>query len=154
MAQCKFTSQRIRVLDGDCHVVRLNPGDIWENAELISIRDTFVFLFHNMGVTSFGVDLKGVKHLPSGFFGLLHDWHDRGAVVRLYAPGREITGMLWFRQFFRRLAEGTYIFDATIGCVPSETSAIHTDVEHHLVAAVETMCLQTHFKSNSQSLLV
>lgn len=154
MAQCKFTAQRIRVLDGDCHVVKLNPGDIWENAELISIRDTFVFLFQNMGVTSLGVDLKGVKHLPSGFFGLLHDWYDRGAGVRLYAPGREITGMLWFRQFFRCLHEDTYIFDATVGSVPSETTAKNSGIEHHLIAAVESMCLQAHFKSHNQSLPV
>jgi hypothetical protein len=46
-----------------------------------------------------------VKYIPSGFFGMLYDWHDQGVSVRLYSPQPHVENMLWFRQFFDRVDE-------------------------------------------------
>jgi hypothetical protein len=141
MARCKFTSQRVRVLDDGCHVVRLDAGEIWENAELIAIRDTFLFLHQNVGISSMGVDLLGVKYLPSGFFGLLYDWHERGVSIHLYSPEQEIAKMLWYRQFFRPVRDNGHVLDSTFGGIPAESQTIAIDKNHHLVADTDNLRL-------------
>lgn len=44
-----------------------------------------------------------VKYIPSGFFGMLFDWHDQGTMrIRLFSPQPNVQRMLWFRQFFQK----------------------------------------------------
>ncbi len=47
--------------------------------------------------------------MPSGFFGMLFDWYERGAPMRLYTPQPNVAAMLWFRQFFRHETGGSYV---------------------------------------------
>ena len=62
--------------------------------------------------------MQYVKHVPSGFFGMLFDWFESGIEVRLYQPTERVANMVWFRQFFL-LEEGQchILHDGTL-CAP------------------------------------
>jgi hypothetical protein len=97
MARKKRSS--IDVRDG-FHVVVMGDMEIWDGADLALLRETLAKLVDTENRPAIGVDLRFVKYIPSGFFGMLYDYTDRGISVRLYSPQAHIANMLWFREFF------------------------------------------------------
>lgn len=99
MARKKRSSIDIR--DG-FHVVVMGEMEIWDGADLALLRETLARLVDAEKRPEIGVDLRFVKYIPSGFFGMLYDYTDRGVAVRLYSPQPHVAEMLWFREFFER----------------------------------------------------
>lgn len=97
MARKKRNS--IDVRDG-FHVVVMGEMEIWDGADLALLRETLARLVDTEKRPAIGVELEFVKYIPSGFFGMLYDYKDRGVSVRLYSPQAHIANMLWFREFF------------------------------------------------------
>lgn len=97
MARKKRNS--IDVRDG-FHVVVMGEMEIWDGADLALLRETLARLVDTEKRPAIGVELKFVKYIPSGFFGMLYDYKDRGVNVRLYSPQAHIANMLWFQEFF------------------------------------------------------
>jgi len=94
-------------------VLDLGPVEIWDGADLALLRDTFTRLCTRNHCRSLGVDMSSVKYVPSGFFGMLFDWHERGVAIRLYTPQPRVANMLWFRQFFdQENGNGSYLLQS------------------------------------------
>ena len=92
---------------GQFLVLELKGVEIWDGADLALLRDTLTELIER-GCRFAGVAMASVKYIPSGFFGMLFDWQDRGVSIRLYDPQPNVNRMLWFRQFFQHLGGGVY----------------------------------------------
>ncbi len=82
------------------HVVVMEDMEIWDGADLALLRETLAHMVDREKRPSVGVDLTTVKYIPSGFFGMLYDYRERGIKVRLYRPQAHVKHMLWFREFF------------------------------------------------------
>jgi hypothetical protein len=93
-------------------VLNLGPVEIWDGADLALLRDTFTRLIQRERRRRIGVDMSTVQYVPSGFFGMLFDWHERGIAMHLYAPRPRVSNMLWFRQFFDHVTNGTYLLQS------------------------------------------
>ena len=90
-------------------VLDLGDMDIWDGADLALLRETLHRMIQVEGRRSIGINMQSVKYIPSGFFGMLFDWHERGTEVHLYTPQVNVAAMLWFRQFFEHAGEGRYV---------------------------------------------
>lgn len=119
MAAVKIDPSLIQTLADGSHVILLGEMEIWDGADLALLRETLVHIFHEMRSRSFGVDMSYVKYVPSGFFGMLHDWHDMNVRIRLYSPQPHIMSMLWFRKFFHIVAEGVYQLNSGVHAAAS-----------------------------------
>lgn len=97
MARKKRHSIDIR--DG-YHVVVMGDMEIWDGADLALLRETLAKLADAQKRKKMGVDLGTVKYIPSGFFGMLYDYTERGVQVRVYDALPHVRNMLWFREFF------------------------------------------------------
>jgi hypothetical protein len=89
-------------------VLDLGEMDIWDGADLSLLRETLVRLIETEGRPAVGVNMTHVKYIPSGFFGMLFDWHEGGTSIFLYRPQPNVANMLWFRQFFEPVGDGCY----------------------------------------------
>jgi hypothetical protein len=89
-------------------IISLDNIEIWDGADLALLRETLTQLIERQNCQTVGVDMQYVKYIPSGFFGMLFDWHERGASIRLYASQPHVRNMLWFRQFFDPVGEGCH----------------------------------------------
>lgn len=89
-------------------VLDLGQIEIWDGADLALLRDTLSEQVEN-GVRHLGVNMQYVKYIPSGFFGMLYDWQEKGIEIRLYSPQPNVAEMLWFRQFFELTEDGSYL---------------------------------------------
>ncbi len=83
----------------DMVVMHLGCMDIWDGADLALIRDTLAQICSWDSHPRIGIDMSTVKHVPSGFFGTLFDWHERGVPIFFVRPLPQVRRMLWFRQF-------------------------------------------------------
>lgn len=101
MANKKF----MRVF-ADEHVTVLDLGamEIWDGADMALLRESLTRLIKSEKRRSIGIDMRHVKYIPSGFFGMLFDWFETGVEIRLYAPQPNVRQMLWFNRFFKPLA--------------------------------------------------
>ena len=81
-------------------VIDIGDMEIWDGADLSLIRDTLTRLISKEGRRSIAVQMRTVKYVPSGFFGMLYDWWDQGISVRLISPQPRVSRMLWFQRFF------------------------------------------------------
>lgn len=90
------------------HVVVMGDMEIWDGADLALLRETLARLVDDDRRKAIGVDLTFVKYIPSGFFGMLYDYAERGISVRLYSAQPHIREMLWFREFFDEQTKGTF----------------------------------------------
>ena len=93
-------------------ILDLGQVEIWDGADLALLRDTFARNAAARRCRSLGVDMTSVKYVPSGFFGMLFDWHERGVAIRLYTPQPRVANMLWFRQFFEHETNGSYLLQS------------------------------------------
>ena len=89
-------------------VLDLGAVDIWDGADLSLLRESLSMLVTGERRGRIGVDLGHVKYIPSGFFGMMYDWLERGIDVRLYDPQPNVAGMMWFRQFAEPCGRGVY----------------------------------------------
>ncbi len=80
-------------------VVSIGDMEIWDGADLSLIRDTLIRLILQEGTDRILIDMTFVQHVPSGFFGMLFDWMEKGVEVRLISPRERVRQMLWFRKF-------------------------------------------------------
>jgi anti-anti-sigma regulatory factor len=93
-------------------ILDLGQVEIWDGADLALLRDTFARKCGRNGCKSLGVDMSSVKYVPSGFFGMLFDWHEMGVAIRLFTPQPRVANMLWFRQFFAEQSKGAYLLQS------------------------------------------
>jgi anti-anti-sigma regulatory factor len=105
MARKKACSIDLR--DGH-HVVVMGDMEIWDGADLALLRETLARLVDAERCKAIGVDLTFVKYIPSGFFGMLFDYAERGISVRVYSPQPHVAQMLWFREFFELVSDQTF----------------------------------------------
>lgn len=126
MATTKIDINLIHTLPDGSHVIQLGDMEIWDGADLALLRETLVHLFHKMRSRRFGVDMSYVKYVPSGFFGMLFDWYEKGVEIQLYSPQPQVAGMLWFRRFFEPVGSSGYRlnanFHAALNFAPAATT--------------------------------
>lgn len=112
MAERKHTHGLAITQADEVTVIDIGDMEIWDGADLSLIRDTLFRLVLQDGVEAFAVDMHAVQYVPSGFFGMLFDWLERGVEVRLANPRERVMKMLWFRKFFRPLdAQNWQLYD-------------------------------------------
>jgi hypothetical protein len=90
-------------------VLDMGEMEIWDGADLALLRDTLTELILDEDCKRVGVDLTYVKYIPSGFFGMLFDWLEKGIDIWIYTPQPHVKKMLWFRHFFEEDAEGRHV---------------------------------------------
>ena len=133
---------RIEIEDRDgCAVMDLGAIDIWDGADLSLLRETLSLLITARGRDSVGVDLGHVKYIPSGFFGMLYDWREKGVEVRLFDPQPNVAAMMWFRQFAEPLGEGAYalVGEGRIELPPEAQPGYREPDEEELLAAAAAL---------------
>lgn len=101
MAERKYTHGLELSREGSTNLISIGDMEIWDGADLSLIRDTIYQLAGSNDSVEIGIDMQFVQHVPSGFFGMLFDWHERGVIITLHRPRPRITQMLWFRKFFK-----------------------------------------------------
>lgn len=107
--QRHFKRMVIDITDDGTHLLHMGEMEIWDGADLSLLREGFAQLIERDGVRSVIIDMHFVKYIPSGFFGMLFDWHEkRGVWFALTLPQPNVQRMLWFQQFFRRTEDGFY----------------------------------------------
>ena len=107
MASRKKQRMKINDIRGVA-VMDLGAIEIWDGADLALLRETLYRLVDTEKHRAIGVNMTYVKYVPSGFFGMLYDCHERGIEIFLYTPQPNVANMLWFRQFFHHTEEGCY----------------------------------------------
>jgi len=96
-------------------VLDLGTKEIWDGSDLCLLRDTLVDLSRagsgGQGrCRAVGIEMKSVKGIPMGFFGMLHDLHvDLRIAVHLFSPQPNVCGMLWFRTFCESEGDGSFL---------------------------------------------
>lgn len=93
----------------DVMIVDIGDMEIWDGADLSLIRDTLNRLILKQRRRAIGIQMRSVKYVPSGFFGMLYDWHDQGITVRLFSPQPRVANMLWFQRFFEAESKSCYV---------------------------------------------
>jgi len=104
MANKNSKNLKLTSING-AQVLDLGKMEIWDGADLALLRETMTRLVQQENCRSLGVDMSHVKYVPSGFFGMLFDWHEKGVQIRLFSPQPHIRKMLWFTRFFRWIGE-------------------------------------------------
>lgn len=89
-------------------IISLGEMEIWDGADLALLRETLTRLVEVDRAKAVGVDLRSVKYIPSGFFGMLYDWFEKKVEVYVYSPQPNVANMLWFRQFFAHIGNGQF----------------------------------------------
>lgn len=108
MADRKYTHGLTVLASSQGSVLDIGDMEIWDGADLSLIRDTLFRLILQEGKEAVAVDMHSVQYVPSGFFGMLFDWMERGVEVRLMNPRERVRQMLWFRRFFVQENETTF----------------------------------------------
>ena len=90
-------------------VIDLGTMEIWDGADLALLRETLTLLVDRQRLHSIGVNMAFVKYIPSGFFGLLFDWREKGVRVQLFNPQPHVQRMLWFQQFMEPVTKGCFL---------------------------------------------
>lgn len=105
MANKKF----LRVFpDDQVTVLDLGDMEIWDGADMALLRESLTRLIKAEKHRSIGIDMRHVKYIPSGFFGMLFDWYETGVQIRLYGPQPNVRRMLWFSRFFEAIADNCH----------------------------------------------
>ncbi len=107
MASRKKQRMKINEVEGVA-VMDLGAIEIWDGADLALLRETLYRLVDVEKHRAIGVNMTYVKYVPSGFFGMLYDCHERGIDIFLYTPQPNVANMLWFRQFFTHTQDGCH----------------------------------------------
>jgi hypothetical protein len=106
--QRRFKRMLIEIRDG-VHLLQLGEMEIWDGADLALLRECLFRLIDGEACESIAIDMRFVKYIPSGFFGMLFDWQEKcGTRFALTPPQPNVQRMLWFRQFFKLNSIGLY----------------------------------------------
>lgn len=106
--QRRFKRMLIEVQD-ELHLLHIGEMDIWDGADLALLREGLFKLIEQENCRSIAIDMRFVKYIPSGFFGMLFDWTEkRGVQFALTPPQPNVQRMLWFQRFFHLNAAGMY----------------------------------------------
>lgn len=125
--QRRFKRMVIDVMEDNTYLLHMGEMDIWDGADLALLREALTQFIERDRCRSIVVDMQHVKYIPSGFFGMLFDWHEKRDVwFGLTTPQPNVQRMLWFQQFFRRShtgwfelhPEGRDILNTPAGYVP------------------------------------
>jgi hypothetical protein len=81
--------------------VSLGRMEIWDGPDLFLIREVLTELIEEDRSSVFSIDMRAVKHVPTGFFGMVSDWQDEGIRILLLDPKPHVREMLWFDRFYR-----------------------------------------------------
>lgn len=118
--------KRMLIENRDGHILlQLGEMEIWDGADLALLREGLFHLITRDEEESIAIDMSFVKYIPSGFFGMLFDWHEKaGTRFALTLPQPNVQRMLWFRQFFKMNSEGLFEMqnEPTESIVPVESS--------------------------------
>ncbi len=107
--QRRFKRMVIDVMDDNTYLLHMGEMDIWDGADLSLLREGLAQFIERDHCRSIVVDMQHVKYIPSGFFGMLFDWHEKRDVwFGLTTPQPNVQRMLWFQQFFRRVDSGWF----------------------------------------------
>ncbi len=82
-------------------VLDMGEIEIWDGADLSLIRDMLIVVIEQRGAKRIAVEMSSVKYVPSGFFGMLFDWFDRGIQICILSPQENVRQMLWCKRFFQ-----------------------------------------------------
>jgi|UniRef100_A0A7C4LND5 hypothetical protein len=106
--QRHFKRMVVDVLD-DVLLLHMGQMEIWDGADLALLREALAQFIEREGCRAIAVDMQYVKYIPSGFFGMLFDWHEKRRVqFWLTPPQPNVQRMLWFQQFFRATTDGWF----------------------------------------------
>lgn len=106
--QRRFKRMIIESRDG-VQLLQLGEMEIWDGADLALLREGLFRLIDGEEYDSIAIDMRYVKYIPSGFFGMLFDWQEKcGTRFALTPPQPNVQRMLWFRQFFKLNSEGLF----------------------------------------------
>lgn len=142
--------QRLNIrTENECAIVSLDDMEIWDGADLALLRETLTTLIEQNGFRAIGVDLSAVKYIPSGFFGMLFEWYEQGLSIRLDAPQQNVEQMLWFRMFFVRQSETTFVLsdERMRHNTPNEQVEFHRREFMHDTEIADDEELEEHIKS-------
>lgn len=89
-------------------VVDIGDMEIWDGADLSLVRDTLTVLIARRRRRAVGIQMRHVKYVPGGFFGMLYDWFEAGVHVFLLRPQPRVERMLWFQRFFTQVRPGLW----------------------------------------------
>jgi hypothetical protein len=123
--QRRFKRMLIEVKDG-LHLLQLGEMEIWDGADLALLREGLFHLIDGEDCEAIAIDMRYVKYIPSGFFGMLFDWQEKSNTrFALTPPQPNVQRMVWFRQFFKLNSEGLYEMqnEPTETIIQSETTA-------------------------------
>ncbi|MFK7819708.1 MAG: STAS domain-containing protein [Planctomycetaceae bacterium] len=102
--------ERLEIFEQDgVTVVSIGDVEIWDGADLALLRETLTKVIEVDKCRSLGVDMASVKYIPSGFFGMLFEWYERGVLISLFSPQPNVENMLWFRLFFKHHSANRFI---------------------------------------------
>lgn len=106
--QRRFKRMVVDVQDG-VHLLHMGDMEIWDGADLALLREALMQFIEREGCRAIAIDMQFVKYIPSGFFGMLFDWHEKRNVwFALTLPQPNVQRMLWFQQFFRPTPDGLF----------------------------------------------
>jgi hypothetical protein len=118
MAERKHTHGLRVSTAGEWQIIDIGDMEIWDGADLSLLRDSLVVLIKREKHPAIGIDMRTVKYVPSGFFGMLYDWYEAGVGIRLVGPQERVMKMLWFKQFFRFVEDDIYELDDRNVAIP------------------------------------
>jgi anti-anti-sigma regulatory factor len=102
--------ERLEIFDqAGVTIVSIGDVEIWDGADLALLRETLTKVIEVDECKSLGVDMSSVKYIPSGFFGMLFEWYERGIHISLFSPQPNVENMLWFRLFFKHHSANRFI---------------------------------------------
>ncbi len=118
-------------------VLDMGEIEIWDGADLSLIRDMLFVVIDKKGARKVAIEMSYVKYVPSGFFGMLFDWFDKGVEITLLSPQPNVLNMLWCKRFF--LHAGNHVYQLYVGPesaidegVPADESVWdHSDTDHN-----------------------
>ncbi|RMG34622.1 MAG: hypothetical protein D6725_13935 [Planctomycetota bacterium] len=114
---------------GPLWILDMGPRAIWDGADMALLRDTLAHVIGVQAARSIAIDMKHVIDVPSGFFGMLYQWAERGVRVGLLHPPLHVQRMLWFRQFLEPTPDPSFyrlVLTPAESVLPDEALPAHT----------------------------
>lgn len=109
MIQATFQSEPSTDSDYVPPLITPTEAEMWTGADLHRLREA-VDERIRAGDDSVSIDLSRVKHVPTGFFGLLCQIHDQGVAVQLVEAQPNIQDLIWFQRFFETASGNSHCF--------------------------------------------
>lgn len=79
---------------GPVTIIGFGGGEISDRLDLGECREQLTELLQQCGCEMLGIDLSGVKFIPSGLLGMLISLQQQGVQVHLYNPSADVREVL------------------------------------------------------------